>query len=515
MLQERQCRAAGWLGSQRPPPRPSVVSLGSRLQEVGGCGAFQQPGNGPAYGVPDRLRIISSRVEFRPSSAFPPRNPVPLLAVADAEAIGLMVMFDVALVVAASLFFARVLRRMGQPAVVGEILAGLALGPSLLGLIAPDLPGLLFPDDARAYLKVVANLGLVLFMFGVGFESDLGLMRRMGRRTAVLSTGSIAVPMLVGALVAIPLWSAHDVVDGAAVPRAAFVAFIAVALSVTAFPVLARILSEAGLLRDPIGSLAMSIAAGTDLVAWTALAVIVGVFGDGGQGSIPQLLASAVAYGLLLVFVVRPLIGHVLGRLRGEGRTAAAAAVLLIGLLLSAAATGRMGLHPAIGAFAFGVVCPRTGAATFAAQAGAASLHQAGLLFIPIFFLTTGLTVDLTGLDLAGLAQMAILLVAAVGAKFVGVLLAARLCRMGWRSSAALGTLMNARGLTELVILEVGRSSGILDDQTFTALVGVAIITTVMTGPVFRRLHPHVRPAEVRPRPAHAAAVPHPAPKHA
>jgi Kef-type K+ transport system membrane component KefB len=166
-----------------------------------------------------------------------------------------------------------------------------------------------------------------------------------------------------------------------------------------------------------------------------------------------------------------------------------AAAVLLAGLLASAIATGQMGLHVAIGAFAFGLVCPRGGAAGAAAEEGAAVLGGAGRLLVPVFFLTTGLTVDLTGADGAALAAFGVLLVAATGAKFLGVAIAARLVGMGGRESAALGTLMNARGLTELVILEVGRSAGILDEATFTALVGVAIVTTVLTGPVFRRLH--------------------------
>jgi Kef-type K+ transport system membrane component KefB len=440
-------------------------------------------------------------------------------AVSDAGATGLVVLLDVALILFVSRVLGRVLRRVGQPAVVGEILAGIALGPTLLGLVAPDVLAALFPDDVRDVLEVVATLGLVLFMFGVGHESDLRQMRRMGRRAGAISVGSIAVPAVAGVAVALLLWPAHDVVAGEEVPLVAFAAFLAIALSVTAFPVLARILDEAGLLRAPIGTLAMTVAAVTDLVAWSALAVVVAVTGDGGR---PLVVtgASVAVYAVVLVGVGRRGLRVVLRWLDGRGVRGSASAVravaagpstagpaafapavvLLAGLLLSAGVTEELGLHAAIGAFAFGLVVargtaeatPGDGRATVAPPAaarGAAVLGAAGRLLVPVFFLTTGLTVDLTGLTGVGVATMALLVVVATAAKFGGVAFAARLTGAGRPEAAALGTLMNARGLTELVVLEVGRSAGILDETMFTALVGVALLTTVLTGPAFRRLH--------------------------
>lgn len=412
------------------------------------------------------------------------------LAVSDAGATVLVVLLDVALILVLSRVLGRALRRVGQPAVVGEILAGIALGPTLLGLVAPGVLRVLFPADARDVLRVVATVGLVLFMFGVGRESDLRQMRRLGRRAGALSVGSIGLPAIAGVAVALVLWPAHDVVAGEPVPLATFAAFLAIALSVTAFPVLARILDEAGLLRAPIGTLAMTVAAVTDLVAWSALAVVVAVTGDGGRSLLVTAGLVAVC-GAVLVGVVRPVLRVVLGRL-GPGRAVVPAAVLLVGLLASAGATEALGLHAAIGAFAFGLVVPRGGRApghASAADRGAAALGTAGRILVPVFFLTTGLTVDLTGLTGAGLATMGLLFVVATAAKFGGVAIAARLSGTGAREAAALGMLMNARGLTELVILEVGRAAGILDETTFTALVGVALLTTVLTGPVFRRLH--------------------------
>jgi Kef-type K+ transport system membrane component KefB len=412
------------------------------------------------------------------------------LAVSDVAATVLVVLLDVALILLVSRVFGRALRRVGQPAVVGEILAGIALGPTLLGLLAPGVLRALFPDDVRDVLKVVATVALVLFMFGVGRESDLRQMRRMGRRAGAISVGSISLPAIAGVAVAMLLWPAHDLVAGERVPLAAFAAFLAVALSVTAFPVLARILDEAGLLRAPIGTLAMTVAAVTDLMAWSALAVVVAATGDGGR-SLFVTGALVAVYAAVLVGMVRPGLRVVLGLL-GPGQAVVPAAVLLAGLLASAGATEALGLHAAIGAFAFGLAVPRgSGAPGDASPAdrGAAALGAAGRLLVPVFFLTTGLTVDLTGLTGAGLATMALLFVVATAAKFGGVAIAARLTGSGAREAAALGTLMNARGLTELVILEVGRSAGILDEVTFTALVGVALLTTVLTGPLFRRLH--------------------------
>lgn len=226
--------------------------------------------------------------------------------------------------------------------------------------------------------------------------------------------------------------------------------------------------------------------------------------------SVSLLLAGSVATVLLLV-AARPLLARGLPALERQNGPAAVVAVLVAGALLAAAVTGALGLHPAIGAFAFGLACPRRGPAAAVTATGAASVRSVGLLLIPVFFLTTGLTVDLTGLGGEGLLELAVLLVVATGGKFLGVAAAARLTGSTPRDAAALGVLMNARGLTELVILEVGRSAGILDDRTFTALVGVAIVTTLLTGPLFRRLGP---PGEDPARGAGAGetAVAHPGP---
>ncbi|MSW53269.1 MAG: hypothetical protein F2817_20585, partial [Actinobacteria bacterium] len=476
--------------------------------------------------------------------------PVPsVLALSGAPTTLLVVVADVLLILVAARYAGRLAARLGQPPVIGEILAGIALGPSLLGLLGADLPGTLFPDDAREWLRHIGELGLVLFLFGVGRESDPRLLRRARGRIGALSAGSILVPAAVGALVALPLWADHATVGGEAVPRAAFAAFIAVALSVTAFPVLARILGDAGLLRSEIGRTAMAVAAVTDLVAWSALAVVVGAYGTGGR-PLPELLLLVAAYALALRYVLRPAVVALL-RAAAPSRTAApgsdvdqtarddggrragadgpsgadaymaltarraAAAVLLAGLLLSALATDRIGLHAAIGAFAFGVLCPRDGVAGRAAEAGAGMLARAGLLLVPVFFLSTGLTVDLASLSLDGMSELLVLLVAATLAKFGGVAVAARLSGDGARPAAALGVLLNARGLTELVILEVGRSAGILDDRIFAALVAVALLTTVATGPLFRRLHDAPGggpsgPGAAR-RGAHPGAAPSPA----
>lgn len=411
---------------------------------------------------------------------------LPLAALGPATT-ALAVVLDVALILVVAAAAGRLARRLGQPAVVGEILAGIALGPSLLGLLWGAGPGTLFPDEARPALRTIADVALVLFLFGVGREADPGLVRRASGRVGALAAGSIVVPAVVGVLVAVALSADPVVADGDAVPRAGFVAFVAIALSVTAFPVLARMLDEAGMLRGRLGTTAMAVAAVTDLAAWSALAVLVAAAGTGGR-STPVLIAAVPVSAAVLLLVLRPAVARVLGRLAPGAPRLASAAPLLIGLGVAAATTDALGLHAAIGAFAFGLASPRVGRAGAAADRGAGLIARIGLLLVPVFFLSTGLGVDLASVGAAGAGDLVVLFLAATLAKFAGVAGAARLAGMGRRDAVVLGTLLNARGLTELVVLEVGRTAGLLDDRTFAALVAVALLTTVLAGATFRRM---------------------------
>ncbi len=422
-------------------------------------------------------------------------------------------------------------RKLGQPVVIGEILAGIALGPSLLGLLPGDLDVLLFPELVRPYLQLVAQLGLVLFMFVVGLEVDLDVVRRSGKRALAISLTSIAFPFLLGlgvlgaylhddhSCVAVSVTRAAELgdVDGRActspeveekiaaaaqagttppvgrtADRFPFAFFIGVSMCGTAFAVLARILAERDMFRIPLGMLLIACAAIDDIVAFTLLAFAAALAGGGTVGSVVLMLGQLAAFVGVLVVVVRPLLDRfVVRRYREAGRLEPEhLALLLIGLLGSAWITSLIGVHELIGAFLFGVIVPRRDAhGLFHAVADRLDGVSVQLL-LPVFFVVAGQGVDIGGLGRDDLAPtLAILAVACIG-KFVGGALAARLTGVPKRQSLAVGTMMNTRGLAELVILQVGRDAGVIDDGTYTMLVIMAIVTTAMSGPLLRFVYP-------------------------
>ena len=370
-----------------------------------------------------------------------------------------------ALVVLSAHLAGAVARRLGQPAVVGEIAVGVLLGPAVLG---PELTGVLFPDEVRRALQPLADLGLVLFMFGVGYE----LEPRSARQRAVVSVaaGSTLLPFVLGAGLA--GWLAG--------PREgrqflAFALFLGVAMSVTAFPVLARIVVDRGIAGTRVGTLALSSAAVGDVAAWALLAVVVGMVG--GQPAWTTLLAVPAV--LAVVALARPLVA---AALRDRGASAAFPLVAA-GLLLCAAATELLGLHSLFGAFLFGAVCPRghDGLRTEVVDRLTSVGRQ---LLLPVFFVVARLRLDLTGMGAAELGELAAILAVAVGGKLAGAYLPAAAHGLPARQAATLAVLMNSRGLTEIVVLTVGLKAGILDQRLYSLLVVMALVTTVMTGPL-------------------------------
>ncbi|WP_433271674.1 cation:proton antiporter [Actinosynnema sp. CS-041913] len=375
-----------------------------------------------------------------------------------------------AVIVALAKVLGAVATRLAQPAVIGEILAGVLVGPTLFGGVVADA---LFPADIRPMLSSLANVGLVFFMFLVGLEFNRELLRGRLGSVAVVSLGSMLTPFALGVLLATMLRPA----DG----RLAFLLYLGTAMAVTAFPVLARMLGDWGMTRTRVGTLALGSAALGDLLAWSLLAVAIATLGAG----------SAEQWRLLLVlplaavswWVVRPLLARV-ARSRRDMFP-----VVLIGLLGWSALTEWMGLHFIFGAFLFGLVMPRGDAADL--RAGVTlRIEQVGkVLLLPVYFVVAGLQVDLSRTTWAGFAGFGLIMLVAVGGKFAGALLAAKLCRLGWRESATLGTLLNTRGLTELVILSIGLQLGLLDRDLYSQLVLMAVVTTMMTGPLVKLLH--------------------------
>jgi Kef-type K+ transport system membrane component KefB len=401
------------------------------------------------------------------------------------------VLLDVAVVVAAARLAGRLFRKIGQPAVLGEIAAGIALGPTLLGLLPGHLDTALFPVPVRGYLTVVAQLGLVLFMFIVGLEVDLSLIRGRERAAGMIAAASMVLPFGLGAGVAVLLYPLHDTVAGRSVSPVAFVVFIGVAMSITAMPVLARILSERRMQRTPLGVLAMACAVIDDVLGWSLLAVVIAVAAGGDLAGVGRILGLTAVFAVAAFLVARPLLARLVPWHRRVGAlTPDMLAAILVGLLLSAIVTDRIGVHTILGAFVFGVVMPRRGAAGLTREILERLEQVSLLLLLPVFFVVAGLQVDVSSVGLAGLWQLGLILLAAVAGKFLGALAAARALGMPRRQSTALGVLMNTRGLTEIVILQVGVQLRLLDASMYTLMVTMALVTTAMTGPALRRVYP-------------------------
>jgi K+:H+ antiporter len=387
-------------------------------------------------------------------------------------------LLDLAMVVAVARLLGAVARRLGQPPVIGEVLAGLLLGPSLFG---SGFSSALFPDDIRPFLTALGNVGVALFMFVVGLELERTLVRGRGKLAATVSLGSIVLPFALGAVLALTFAGRH-----AGANRLGFVLFVGAAMSVTAFPVLARILTDRRMRNTALGGLALTCAAIDDVLAWSLLAVVVVLSGN--AGSRQWLLALLPLYVALMVWGVRPVLRRFFAT--APARLPVALAVSLIGALLSGAVTEWIGLHFIFGAFLFGVLIPREGTERLRAEIlGRISEFNTALL-LPVFFIVAGLNADLSGLGAAGLGELGLVLLVAVTGKFGGAFAGARLHGLPARKSAALATLMNTRGLTELIILTVGRQLGVLDRPLYSIMVVMAVLTTAMAGPLLRWIYP-------------------------
>ncbi|MFJ5121796.1 cation:proton antiporter [Kitasatospora sp. NPDC088548] len=362
--------------------------------------------------------------------------------------------------------------RLGQPPVVGEILAGILLGPTLFGSLVANR---LFPADVRPLLGALANIGVALFMFVVGLELEHRFLRGRVRITVGAATGSTLVPFALGIPLAFFLLRNHPTEQ-----RAAFVVFIGLSVSVTAFPVLARILVGRGMSRLAIGGLALATAAVVDVVAWSALAGVQAVVGGaGGYWQVSLLVPFTV-----LLLALRPLLRRVLTHgAPGKGLTPTGMAVVMVGIFLSGTATEAMGMHYIFGAFLFGALMPREGTEATREELCERTGEITSLL-LPVYFVVAGLKVDLRGVGLEGLTELAVILLVAIGGKFGGTYLGARSQGLTAEDSGTLAALMNTRGLTELVILGVGLQLGLLDGPLYSLMVVMALVTTAMTGPV-------------------------------
>jgi Kef-type K+ transport system membrane component KefB len=389
---------------------------------------------------------------------------------------------DLAIIILLARLLGMAAKRLGQPPVIGEIIAGILLGPTLFD---GKITATLFPMTLRQPLSALANLGVVMFMFAVGYLLDLRLIRGRERVAASVSVSSIILPLSLGVGLGVWLASRHHVHH--VLP---FALFVGTAMSVTAFPVLARILTDRGMHRTRIGGTALASAAIDDVLAWSLLAVVAAIAGGGGQ---PLRLLLAPVYAGVMFGLVRPLLRQLADVYQRRGRlTPNVLAVTLAGLLLSSYATDWMGVKYIFGAFLFGAVMPREGAA--AAVLREEILNRLGqvtvLVLLPVFFVVSGLSVNLSSVGLSGLVELCLILLVAVVGKFAGAFAGARLAGVPGRSAGVLATLMNTRGLTGIVILSVGLQLHILDQSLYSLMIVMAIVTTVMAGPLLHFLYP-------------------------
>lgn len=387
--------------------------------------------------------------------------------------------------------------KIGVPPVVGEIAAGVLLGPSLLGV---ELSGDIFPVDQRGFLDILARMGLVLFMFVVGLELDVSLVKGRGKVAGSVSVSSIVLPFTLGIGLA-KLFVETEATAGLkpdGVDFWPFALFMGAAMSITAFPVLARILTDRRMHRTETGGLALACAATDDIIAWTLLAVVLAASGiDGGHGHLPSWgIYLAVPFVLVALFVIRPALTWLTGAYKKAGElTPTILSVVLVGMLLFSATTEVIGIHYIFGAFLFGAIIPHENAAALRHEILVRLEQISVLLLLPVFFLLSGLKVNIQGLGSEHVLPLLAILAVAIIGKYVGAYVGARLQKVPHWQASSLGLLMNTRGLTELIILNVGLEKGLLSPELFTMMVIMALVTTVMTGPLLGFTYPQRRVA--------------------
>jgi Kef-type K+ transport system membrane component KefB len=369
------------------------------------------------------------------------------------------------------------MRRIGQPPVIGEMIAGVLLGPSLLGWVFPGVQDALFPDAVRPMLYVVSHIGLVAFMFEVGHEFKSQRVRGVGRSAGLISSAGVTLPLLLGILLVVGVGNQSSVL-APGVPLWVSALFVGVTLAITAFPMLARIISERGLTGTRFGSLAMACGALDDGVAWVLLAVVVGA-ATGDPSHIVMTAGGTVLFVLFLAFVARPALAWVFNR-RGMA-TEQLVLVTAVGLFAAAWYTDTIGLYSVFGGFCLGYVFP---SGPVADRVVASISPVTKTVFLPLFFAYSGLNTQfgLLGSPALLLLSLAFVLAAIVG-KFGGCFTAARLAGEPRSVAMRVGVLMNARGLMQLIALNVGLQNGIATPSLFSALVLVALVTTIMTAP--------------------------------
>jgi Kef-type K+ transport system membrane component KefB len=399
-----------------------------------------------------------------------------------------ILLLQIIVIIIVARFFGAVFRRIGQPPVMGEMVAGITLGPSLLGWLSPGAMLFLFPPASLTTLGLLSQIGVVLFMFVVGMELDVQHLREKASTAIMVSHASIFVPFLFGAALALLLYPTLAPVD---VSFAPFGLFIGIAMSITAFPVLARILADRGLSQSRLGVIALTCAAVDDASAWCMLALVIAISKSSGLMSSLLTVALTLLFIAAMLFVVKPKLGNLIARRVADPKAAGGLLAAVVAFLLASAwITDRIGIHALFGAFLAGVVMPAVPTFEVFLKTRLEAFTAAALL--PLFFVFTGLRTQITLLnDWTGWLMCLGITLVAVAGKLGGSMLMARWTGMNWRKSFSIGALMNTRGLVELVVLNIGYDMGILSARIFTMMVIMALATTFMTAPLLSLVKPN------------------------
>ena len=371
-------------------------------------------------------------------------------------------------------------KKIGQPTVIGEIIAGIVLGPSLIGLYFPEFSNALFPVQSLGNLQFLSQIGLILFMFMVGMELDLNTLKHKANEAVVISHASIIFPFALGFGLAYFIYESFAPNN---VQFLSFGLFIGIAMSITAFPVLARIVHEKGIHKTRLGSIVITCAAVDDITAWSLLAAVIAIVKAGSFVSSLYTIAIAVIYVFLMIKVVRPFLKRV-GELHStrDSMSKQVVAIFFLTLIFSAYATEIIGIHALFGAFMAGTIMPEN--TRFRNILTEKVEDVALVLLLPLFFVFTGLRTEIGLINDPYLWKITgLIILVAITGKFLGSALAARFVRQSWHDSLAIGALMNTRGLMELVVLNIGYDLGILSPEIFSMMVIMALFTTFMTGP--------------------------------
>lgn len=399
--------------------------------------------------------------------------------------------------------------KLGQPPVVGEILAGLMLGPSLLGRIHPDWLAFVFPEETALVFRVISEIGLVLFMFLIGTEFDFGHLRQIGRTASGVAVSGIVLPFALGVGLA---WAIHPHVASAEVNRTGFVLFVATTLSITAIPILGRIMVELNIQRTRLGTLTITAAAVDDALGWILLAAVSAIVHGGLEWSLAgvMLVETALFVGVVIL-VVRPALHFITQRqfLFQQGELSLAGmTVVLVAILASAMATNLIGIFSIFGPFVLGAALSQEREFVEAIAQRLRQFVQA--FFLPVFFTFTGLRTNVGLLDSLEMWLICGLVVAAaIVGKMAGCGLAARWGGLSWAESGCVAVMMNTRALMGLVAINVGRELGVVPDTVFCMLVLMAVVTTIMATPLLRRMLPTALARETPPAADRAVILPH------